>query len=235
MDTIHPPSGSRHHHSSCKLKSPPFSSASLRPFSNQLKAYTAYATAVRRLRSSSPSVDIMVHALKHDRQFRKARAAARLELQRIYDHVALGLRLPKLPVRLPLRKSVRKGGMAMVRANAPWEIRLYPFGAMTRKNRREWLPADVGVVRPSGMCEVLLHEVAHIHQGVFTGEWDHEHGFVRSYGIVERVFLGLGFGPLLPDKFRFSGCPPNSEGAKLEGTARPPQLCSRGLAAPAAL
>lgn len=171
----------------------------------------------------------MVHALKHDRQFRRARAAARLELQRIYGHVAFGLRLPKLPVRLPLRKTVRKGGMAMVRANAPWEIRLYPFGAMTRKNRREWLPADVGVVRPSGMCEVLLHEIGHIHQGVFTGEWDHEHGFVRSYLIVERVMLGFGFGPLLPDALRFAGCPPRSCGALLEGTPRQSKSLENGV------
>ncbi len=64
-------------------------------------------------------------------------------------------------------------------------------------------------------------QTAHIHHGFFTGRGNHEQGFVQSYLLIEEIFLGFGFGPLLPSQLRFAGCPPGSEASKLHATSRP--------------
>ncbi|MFM7374320.1 MAG: hypothetical protein ACKO39_04115 [Chthoniobacterales bacterium] len=201
----------------------------LRPFSNELTAYALYALQIRRLRAASANMGAMARALKKSSPLRAARSAAQSELQRVYDHVAFGLRMPKLPVRLPLRKRLYRGGAAVIRGNDPQEIRIFPLAGSSRKNRRKWQPADVGVIVPSFICEILLHEIAHVHQGFFTGQWDHEHGFARSYHVVEEVFLGFGFGPLLPREYRFAGCPPGSFAASLQGTPRQSKSLAIGI------
>ncbi|MBJ7327894.1 MAG: hypothetical protein JHC52_11195 [Chthoniobacterales bacterium] len=194
--------------------------ASLRPFSNQLAAYTAYLMVVQKARSTARTFNALAGALRRFPSFRTARLAATNELQHIYDHVAFGLRLPKLPVRLPLRKRSYNRGAAVTYSNGRFEIRVWVFHSPPKKKHHEWQPADIGISTPPCVCEVLLHEIAHIHQTYFTPVSDHEHGFVRSYEIVEEVFLGFGFGPLLPDKLRFAGCPPGAFAASLLGTSR---------------
>jgi hypothetical protein len=212
MSTIHPP----------KIGRPTgfYQQDELRPFSNRLAAYTLYALEVRRLREASSSMQAMVRALKDNARLRAARSAAHSELQRVYDHIAFGLRMPKLPVRLPLRKRLYRGGAAVIVGNAPVEIRIFPLTGPAKKKRRDWEPGDVGVIVPSFVCEILLHEIAHVHQGFFTGEWNHDRGFAESYRFIEEVFLGFGFGPLLPREYRFAGCPPESFAASLQGTPR---------------
>lgn len=200
----------------------------LRPFSNRLAAYTLYAQSFIELRSKSRSLRSMGRALETNARLRLGRAAAQLELQSVYDHIAFGLRMPRLPVRLPLRKRPYNRGAAVTYRNGRHEIRLYAFHGTHQKARHNWQPADIGVSLPPLMCEVLLHEIAHIHQGFFTGQWDHEEGFVQSYLVIEEIMHGFGFGPLLPAPLRFSGCPPHSQAAKLQGTKRP-QAC-RALA-----
>jgi hypothetical protein len=191
----------------------------LRPFSPQLPAYTAYSLMLVELRSQSRSVGAMSRALKNDVRLRLARAAASIELQNIYDHVAFGLRLPRIPIRLPLRKRVHAAGLASFAGNVPREIRLFPIYGHAKKIRRWWKPSDLGITPPSMICEILLHELAHIHQAYFTGFSDHQEGFVESYYAIESIMLG--FGPLLPRELRFCGCPPASEAAKLQGSPRP--------------
>jgi len=193
----------------------------LRPFSNQLAAYTLYAQSFIKLRSKSRSLRSMSRALESNARMRLGRNAARLELQSVYDHIAFGLRMPRLPVRLPLRKRPYNRGAAVTYSDGRHEIRLYAFHGPEKTARHHWQPLDIGISRPPLMCEVLLHEIAHLHQGFFTGQGDHEQGFVQSYLVIEEIFLGFGFGPLLPSQLRFAGCPPGSEASELQGTPRP--------------
>ena len=193
----------------------------LRPFSNRLAAYTSYAQSFIELRAKSRSLRSMSRALESNARMRLGRAAAQLELQSIYDHIAFGLRMPRLPVRLPLRKRPCNRGAAVTYTNGRHEIRLYAFHGPHKKCRSDWQPADIGISLPPFMCEVLLHETAHIHHGFFTGQGNHEQGFVQSYLVIEEIFLGFGFGPLLPSQLRFAGCPPGSEASKLHATPRP--------------
>lgn len=212
MDTIHPPK---------TVRSGFYQQDELRPFSNRLAAYTAYALMLVDLRSKVCGIEAMNRALQKRSRLRRARLLARAELQSIYQHVALGLRLPRIPVHLPLRKRISAAGLVSHRFTAPLQIRVFTLCGNPKKPRRLWTPSDVGIRRPTFVCEILLHEIAHVHQGFYTGQWDHEQGFADSYHAVEEVFLGFGFGPLLPSKFRFAGCPPESVGAKLQGTPRP--------------
>jgi hypothetical protein len=164
----------------------------------------------------------MGRALKNNVRLRLARASASIELQNIYDHVAFGLRMPRIPIRLPLRKRVRSAGLASFAGNVPREIRIFPIHGHAKKIRRWWKPADLGITPPSLICEILLHEIAHIHQAYFTGFSDHQEGFVESYCAIESVFLGFGLGSLLPRELRLCGCPPGSAAARLQGSPRPP-------------
>jgi hypothetical protein len=149
-------------------------------------------------------------------------------LQSVYDHIAFGLRLPRIPVRLPLRKRVRAAGLASFLGETPREIRIFPIHGHAKKIRRRWKPEDLGVSSPSLVCEILLHETAHVHAAHFTSTWDHEAWFVKSYWAVERVMLGFGFQPLLPERLRFCGCPPKSVAAQLQGTKRAQPSDNRG-------
>lgn len=193
----------------------------LRPFSPQLPSYTAYCLLVQKARSAAKTFYGLACALRRFDVCRAARRAAQGELQSIYDHVAFGLRLPKLPVRLPLRKRPYIRGAAVTYNNGRYEIRVWVLHAPPKKRHDQWQAADLGITTPSYLSEVLLHEIAHIHQSFSTGVSDHGQGFIASYLAVESVFLGFGFGPLLESKFRFTGCPPESEAAKLQGTTRP--------------
>ena len=212
MDTIHPPKTGR-----------PFGAYQqdeLRPFSTQLAAYTRYALMIVDLRSRARSVGAMGRALKNNIPLRVTRAAAQIELQSIYDHIAFGLRLPRIPVRLPLRKRVRAAGLASFLGDTPREIRIFPIHGHAEKIRRRWKPEDLGISPPSLVCEILLHETAHIHAARFTKTWDHGVWFIKSYMAIERVMLGFGFRPLLTDALRFAGCPPDSPATKLQGISR---------------
>lgn len=180
------------------------------------------------LRLRARSVGAMGRALQNNVKLRLARAAAQLELQSIYDHIAFGLGLPRIPVRLPLRKRVHAAGLASFRERTPREIRIFPIHGHAEKIRRRWKPADLRIASPSLVCEILLHETAHIRAVTRTQTWDHGMLFVHSYTIVERVMLGFGFGPLLPDALRFAGCPPRSSGALLEGTPRQSKSLENG-------
>lgn len=113
MDTIHPPKTGR--------PAGAYDQEELRPFSTQLAAYTRYALMIIDLRSRARSIRAMQHALKNNARLRLGRAAAQIELQNIYDHIAFGLRLPRIPVRLPLRKRVRAEALWRLskRSNAP--------------------------------------------------------------------------------------------------------------------
>ena len=193
----------------------------LRPFSNQLPAYTAYAYKLLHLRSKAPSVRAMTKALRERVGLRRLRLRAQLELQNIYDHVAFGLALPRIPVRLPQRKRIHASGFVRHTLAQPLEIRIFPFSGCLQKPRRLWKPTDLGIHPPVATCEILLHEIAHVHQGFHSIKWDHEESFIGSYEIVEGVFLGFGFGPLLPHQIRFGGCPPGSAASRLQGTPRP--------------
>jgi hypothetical protein len=193
----------------------------LRPFSPELPAYTAYGLLVQRARLAAKTFDGLAWAIRRFAACRAARLAAQGELQRVYDHVAFGLRLPRLPVRLPLRKRPYNRGAAVTYSDGRYEIRVWVLHAPPKKRHDQWQPADLGITSPYYLSEVLLHEIAHIRQSFSTGASDHGQGFVHSYLVVESVFLGFGFGPLLPSKFRFTGCPPESEAAKLQGTPRP--------------
>ena len=197
------------------------SSASLRPFSNQLAAYTRFSLMFRDVRAASKTLPALVRATKKNTGLRAARLAAWAELQSVYDHIAFGLRLPRIPLYLPLRKRVRVGGGVLHFGSVPKEIRLFPFWGVVKKQRRDWQPSEIGVTTPMAMCEILLHEVAHVHQLHFEHAGDHEHSFVRSYVAVEEVMLGFGFGPLLPQRLRLIGCPPGSYAASMQGTPRP--------------
>ena len=212
MDTIHPPKTGR--------PTGFYHQDELRPFSSQLAAYTAYALMIVDLRSRARSVCAMQRALENNMRLRLGRAAAQIELQSIYDHIAFGLRLPRIPVRLPLRKRVRAAGLASFLGDAPREIRIFPIHGHAEKIRRRWKPEDLGISLPSLVCEILLHETAHIHAARFTKTWDHGVWFIKSYMAIERVMLGFGFRPLLTDALRFAGCPPDSPASKLQGIAR---------------
>lgn len=192
----------------------------LRPFSNELPAYKSYLQLVLKARSAARTFNVFARALRRFRCFRQVRSAALNELQSIYDHVAFGLQMPKLPVRMPLRKRAYNRGAAVTYNTGRYEIRVWVLHGPHKKKHHEWQPADIGVTAPPYLSEVLLHEIAHIHQWFFTGVSDHEHGFVRSYEIVEEVLLGFGFSPLLRDEFRFTGCPPGSVASKWQGSAR---------------
>lgn len=217
MDTIHPPKTGR--------PTGFYHQDELRPFSTRLAAYTAYALMLVDLRSRARSIRAMQRALENNVRLRLGRAAAQIELQSVYDHIAFGLGLPRIPVRLPSRKRVRAAGLASFLGNTPREIRIFPIHGHAEKIRRRWKPEDLGISPPSLICEILLHETAHIHAAHFTSTWDHEGWFVKSYWAVERVMLGFGFEPLLPRRLRFCGCPPKSVAAQLEGTKRvqPPE------------
>ena len=212
MDTIHPPKTGR--------PTGFYYQDELRPFSTQLAAYTRYALMIVDLRSRARSVGAMGRALKNNIPLRLARAAAQIELQSVYDHIAFGLRLPRIQVRLPLRKRVHAAGLASFLGLVPREIRIFPIYGNAKKVRRRWRPEDLGVSPPSLVCEILLHEAAHIRAGFFTKTWDHGPLFIHNYSMVEQVMLGFGFGPLLPDALRFTGCPPQSSAALLQGTSR---------------
>ena len=192
----------------------------LHPFSNRLGAYTGYALILLDLRSRMRSVETFTRALRKSSRVRQARRLAVAEMQNIYSHVAFGLRLPRIPVHLPLRKRIHAAGLVSHLSVAPLQIRVFTLCGRPDKPQRLWLPSDLGIRKPSYVCEILLHEIAHVYQGFYTGEWNHERGFVHSYHAVEEVFLGFGFGPLLPDKIRFAGCPPGSFADSLQGTPR---------------
>lgn len=192
----------------------------LKAFSNKLPAYTTYAYALLHLRSKARSVAAVTKAIRHTLRLRRSRLQAQLELQKVYDHVAFGLGLPKIPVRLPQRKRIRASGFVRHTFASPLEIRIFPLCGNPDKPRRLWKPADLGIYAPTHVCEILLHEIAHVHQGFRHMVWDHGCEFIASYRTIEQVFLGFGFGPLLPQKIRFGGCPVGSEAAKLEGTPR---------------
>ena len=198
-----------------------YSQDELRPFSNQLPVYTAYAYKLLDLRSKAPSIRAMTRALRERVGLRQLRLRAQLELQNVYDHVAFGLALPRIPVRLPQRKRIHAAGFVRHTLAQPLEIRIFPFSGCLEKPRRLWKPVDLGIHSPAMTCEILLHEIAHVHQGFHSFTWDHAQSFVASYEIVEGVFLGFGFGPLLPHQIRFGGCPLGSEANKRQGTPRP--------------
>ena len=172
------------------------------------------------LRSRARSVGAMGRALEDNIPLRLARAAAQIELQSVYDHIAFGLGLPRIPVRLPLRKRVSRAGCASFLGNTPREIRIFPIHGHAGKLRRRWKPVDLSVASPSLVCEILLHETAHIRAGLRTQTWDHGPLFIHNYSLVERVMLGFGFGSLLLDALRFAGCPLLSSAALLQGTSR---------------
>jgi hypothetical protein len=188
--------------------------------SDQLPAYTAFAYKMLDLRAAAKSVAAMVRALKCDPQLRADRFAARDELQHTYDRIASALGMPALQVRLALRKRVHIGGQAILRGNSATEIRIFPLWGVVNKKRHKWQPAEIGLTSPVIACEILLHEIAHAHQCFFDRIGDHEHSFVRSYIVIERVMLDFGFGPLLPQEYRLFGCPPQSFAASLQGTPR---------------
>lgn len=218
MDTNHPPKTGRTAGS--------YHQDELRPFSTRLTAYTAYAHTLVDLRTRARSIRAMQRALENNVRLRLGRAAAQIELQSVYDHIAFGLRLPRIPVRLPLRKRVHAAGLA---CRNPREIRIFPIHGHADKIHHRWKPEDLGISPPSLVCEILLHETAHIHAAHFTGTWDHGAWFVKSYWAVERVMLGFGFEPLLPRRLRFCGCPPKSVAAQLQGTKRVQPAEHRGL------
>lgn len=188
--------------------------------SDQLPAYTAFAYKMLDLRAAAKSVAAMVRALKCDPQLRADRFAARDELQHTYDRIAGALGMPALQVRLALRKRVHIGGQAILRGNSATEIRIFPLWGVANKKRHKWQPAEIGLTSPVIACEILLHEVAHVHQLRFEHTGDHEHSFVRSYVAIEEVMLGFGFGPLLPQRLRLLGCPPGSYAASMQATPR---------------
>ncbi len=212
MNTIHRPNAHR--------PTGFYHQADLRPFSNRLAAYTVYARMLLDLRSKERSVRAMTRSLRKKIPLRRLRLQAQRELQSIYDHVAFGLALPKIPVRLPQRKRIHAAGFVRHLLEQPLDIRIFPICGCPEKPRRLWKPADLRVCSPSIICEILLHETAHVHQGSQTFRWDHEKTFVESYKIIEEIFLGFGFGPLLPHQLRFGGCPPGTEAARRQGTAR---------------
>lgn len=213
MDTNHPPKTGR--------PAGYFDQDELRPFSNQLPAYTVYALKLLHLCSKARSVRSVTTALQKRVRLRRLRLRAQLELQNVYDHVAFGLVLPRIPVRLPQRKRIHASGFVRHTLAQPLEIRIFPFCGCPEKPRPLWKPADLGICSPAIICEILLHEVAHVHQGFHSFMWDHGQSFIGSYEIVEGIFLGFGFGALMPHQIRFAGCPPGSEAAKLQGTPRP--------------
>ena len=128
MDTIHPPKTGR--------PTGFYYQDELRPFSTQLAAYTRYALMIVDLRSRARSVGAMGRALKNNIPLRLARAAAQIELQSVYDHIAFGLRLPRIQVRLPLRKRVHAAGLASFLGLVPREIRIFPIYWNAKKVRR---------------------------------------------------------------------------------------------------
>lgn len=206
-----------------------YNQSELRPFSNHLVSYVDYATLLQKLRSAAKTFFVMNRVLKLSPKLRAARAAARDEMQSIYDHVAFSLGLPRVPVCLSLRKRPSIRGAAAVYRDGRQEIRIFPISGTSKKSRCLWLPSDIRIVRPEFICEVLLHEMAHVHETFFGGVSDHGHTFVQSYLAIEQVMLGFGFGPLLPDTLRFAGCPPKSSAALLQGTSRPSKSLAIGV------
>lgn len=201
----------------------------LKPFANRLAAYTTYALMLLDLRSRMRSIENFNRALRRSPRIRRARSLALSEMQNIYNHVAFGLRLPRIPVRLPLRKRIHAAGLVSHLSISPLQIRIFTFCGRPDKPQHLWLPSDLGIRKPTYVCEILLHEIAHVYQGFYTGEWDHERGFARSYHAVEEVFLGFGFGPLLPETLRFAGCPPGSFATSLQGTPRQSKSLAIGI------
>ena len=199
-----------------------YNQSQLRPFSNQLVSYVDYAALLQKLRSAAKTFFVMNWVLKRSPKLRAARSAARDELQSIYDHVAFCLGLPRVRVCLSLRKRPSIRGAAALYRDGRQEIRIFPIGGTSKKSRMLWVPSDIGIVRPEFICEVLLHEIAHVHETVFGGVSDHEHSFVQSYLAIEQVMLGFGFGPLLFQELRFAGCGVGTFATSLYATPRPP-------------
>lgn len=171
--------------------------------------------------ATSTTAHAVMRALKHSVKMRSARRAAQAELQDIYDHMAIRLRLPALPVHLPLRKKFRRRGAAVFYEDPPWEIRVYPIRVSPLAHPVKQTAEDIVPCGPVLLSEILLHEIAHIHSAYFTGERGHGVGFVRSYCMVEKALLEAGFGHMLrADDVRFSGCPAGSAAAALHGTPR---------------
>jgi hypothetical protein len=175
---------------------------------------------VSDLVATSRTAHAVLRALKSRTRLRQARHAAQDELQNIYYHMRQHLGLPALTVRLPLRKKFRLGGIA---DHSPgfWEIRIYPIRVSPLAASSNQRAEDIFTYGPAMVSEILLHEIAHIHEAWFTGDSGHEESFVRSYCIVEQALLERGFGHLLGRCVRFVGCPVGSAAAALRGTPRP--------------
>jgi hypothetical protein len=198
-----------------------YNQSELRPFSNRLVSYVDYAALLQKLRSAAKTLFVMNRVLKRSPKLRAARSAARAEMQNIYDHVAFRLGLPRVPICLSLRKRPSIRGAAALYRDGRQEIRIFPISGTSKKSRLLWVPSDIGIVRPEFICEVLLHEMAHVHETVFGGVSDHEHTFVQSYLAIEQVMLGFGFGPLLLQELRFAGCGMGTFATSLYATPRP--------------
>ena len=112
-------------------------------------------------------------------------------------------------------------GTAQAVAGAPKEIRVYTIHGPSYKDYSEWKPKDMSVDEKQVVCETLVHEIAHIHQTHHCKVIGHEQTFIAGYLAVERLFIELGFEPMLPAQNRFAGCPGGSRASLLAGTPRP--------------
>jgi hypothetical protein len=176
-----------------------------------LTAYRLFSEGVAATTARCGSLPELTKALKHDPGLKSLRNAARAEFQSLYDNLRQHLELPKIPVYLPVRKTVAKRGSAHARSCSATELRLYPVQGAVHKDYEDWLPSDIECMTEAEMFCAFVHEVGHILEIRRHGEFS-EHGepfrqaerdvaeHLRSSGFALVMTLPLSQGPVLPSE-----------------------------------
>lgn len=189
-------------------------------FSTELSKYVSFRNHVEEYCATGRDMKTLNTHLKKDQHCSKLRSAARAEFQTIYNLAAEKLQLPQVSVFLPTRKKVSVRGIARTVSGTPTEIRIYAIHGPSHKEYKSWKSTDMKLDDNCGVCETLVHEIAHIYEAHFHSTLSHDKTFIEGYLATEKTFLKLGLEALLLQKNRFTGCPSDSKAAILSGKSR---------------
>lgn len=189
-------------------------------FSTELSKYVSFRNHVEEYCATGRDMKTLNTHLKKDQHCSKLRSAARAEFQTIYNLAAEKLQLPQVSVFLPTRKKVSVRGIARTVSGTPTEIRIYAIHGPSHKEYKSWKSTDMKLDDNYGVCETLVHEIAHIYEAHFHSTLSHDKTFIEGYLATEKTFLKLGLEALLLQKNRFTGCPSDSKAAILSGKSR---------------
>lgn len=175
-----------------------------------LHKYLAYAKELNTQRKLCLTLGKFSQIVKYNRELRRLRMEARLEIQTIYGWIRNHFQLPHVDVYLTPRKKPHIAGLAFHNNCSPKEIRIYNITGCGTKSYDRWLPTDLHVATEECVFETFIHESAHILEVCRYGEMGHEEPFVEAYEDIEVYLKDCGYANLINPTLRLTGAPTES-------------------------